>query len=399
MKDKINHLLLRFEEGDMSKIETEELLELIDQAEAQVGLAIADGLDQQVAADHLEMGEWGAVLERIVSVDRIVPKQQLFLPYLRWAAAAVVFLTLGLGYYYLQPINQNNNRTKYANDIKPGKNEAILTLADGSQISLTDVGQGELIKSKGISIVKTADGKLIYTIDSSTVKAMANHPELAYNTISTPKGGTYQVNLPDGTKVWLNAASSLKFPQTFTNLKERIVELNGEAYFEVFKNKKQPFRVFTPGFGSGRAQETEVLGTHFNISAYADDAETKTTLLEGSIQVRDPQKNNKRFAVTLLPGQQAILNNDQLNTSVVDTEEAVAWKQGTFMFANAGIESIMRKISRWYNVEIIYQGKISENNYIGTVSRFGNVTDVLDILEATKTVHFKIEGRRITVMP
>ena len=400
MKDKINHLLLRFEEGDMSKIETEELLELIDQAEAQVGLAIAGRLDQQIPTDHLETGEWANVLEKIISVDRVVPKKKLFSPYLRWVAAAAVFLTVGLGYHYLQLLNpEKAQRIPYANDIKPGKNDAVLTLADGSKISLTDARQGELIKSKGISIVKAANGQLIYTIDSAALKTGTDHPELAYNTISTPKGGEYQINLPDGTKVWLNAASSLKFPQTFANLNERRVELSGEAYFEVFKNKKQPFKVLTPGFGSGRDQETEVLGTHFNIAAYADDAETKTTLLEGSIRVKDPQKSNKRDAIILVPGQQAILNNNQWNTIHVDTEEAIAWKRGTFMFANADIETIMRKISRWYNVEVVYQGKISESNYLGTVSRFSKVSDVLDILEATKTVHFKIEGRRITVMP
>ncbi|MBE9601808.1 FecR family protein [Pedobacter sp. MC2016-24] len=400
MKDKINHLLLRFEEGDMSKIETEELLELIDQAEAQVGLAIAEGLDQQIPTDHLKAGEWANVLEKIISVDRVVPKKKLFSPYLRWVAAAAVFLTVGLGYHYLQLVHPENTQPiPYANDIKPGKNDAVLTLADGSKISLTDARQGELIKSKGISIVKAANGQLIYTIDSSALKTGTDHPELAYNTISTPKGGEYQINLPDGTKVWLNAASSLKFPQTFANLNARRVELSGEAYFEVFKNKKQPFKVLTPGFGSGREQETEVLGTHFNISAYADDAETKTTLLEGSIRVKDPQKSNKRDAIILVPGQQAILNNNQWNTINVDTEEAIAWKRGTFMFANADIETIMRKISRWYNVEVVYQGKISESNYLGTVSRFSKVSDVLDILEATKTVHFKIEGRRITVMP
>jgi transmembrane sensor len=400
MKDKINHLLLRFEQGDMSDIETEELLGLIDQAEAQVGLAISERLDQQMPANHLDMGEWEAVLEKIVSVDRVVPKKKLVVPYLRWAAAAVLFLTMGLGYHFLQQSKlKNSPGSKYTNDIKPGKNDAVLTLADGSKISLTDARQGELIKSKGISIVKAANGQLIYTIDSAALKTGTDHPELAYNTITTPKGGEYQINLPDGTKVWLNAASSLKFPQTFTHLNERRVELSGEAYFEVFKNKKQPFKVLTPGFGGGRAQETEVLGTHFNISAYADDAETKTTLLEGSIRVKDPQKSSKRDAVILVPGQQAILSNDQWNTINVDTEEAIAWKRGTFMFANADIESIMRKISRWYNVEVVYQGKISESNYLGTVSRFSKVSDVLDILEATKTVHFKIEGRRITVMP
>lgn len=392
-------MLLRFEQGDMSSTEIDELLELMDHAESQVEEAIAQQLEHQVPAVNMDMGEWATVLESIVAVDRISAKRTLRLSFAKWAAAAVLLITLGFAaYFYLQPGRQSKG-TDYAGQITPGKNDAVLTLADGSKISLTDAGNGELVKAPGVRIVKSADGSLIYTVDTTGLEQSSNTANLVYNTISTPRGGEYQVNLPDGTKVWLNAASSLKFPQSFRNLKERRVELNGEAYFEVSKRKNQPFIVASADFGHDRAQEIEVLGTHFNISAYADDVATKTTLLEGSVRVREVRSSGNPNTAILVPGQQAVIGNGKLSTLMVDTEEAIAWKNGNFIFDNADIESIMRRVSRWYNVEVVYQGKIPEANFMGTVSRFSNVSEILDILEATKTVHFKIEGRRITVMP
>lgn len=397
MNNRINYLLLRFEEGKLSKAEVAELLELTDSREPEVADTIAEMINVQVPSVVTENEDWNALLERVVSVDKRGSQRTISLPFIRWAAAAAILMTIGIGFWFYGPeSSQDTINPRYANDIAPGGNDAVLTLADGSKISLTDADQGELLNTSGVSIVKAADGQLVYTLDADKKR---NDDELKFNTITTPRGGQYQVNLPDGTKVWLNAASVLKFPTTFANLKDRKVELNGEAYFEVAKNKKQPFKVLSTIGDGHRAQEIEVLGTHFNINAYDDEPETKTTLLEGAVKVSNKGNIQAKDDIILSPGQQAVLNNQKLKTHTVDTEEVVAWKNGNFVFANEGIESIMRKISRWYNVEVIYQGKITDNDFVGTVPRFKNVSEALAILELTKTVHFKVDGRRIIVMP
>nr|WP_121273539.1 FecR family protein [Pedobacter schmidteae] len=398
MKERINDLLLKFEKGTLTEAEKAELLALSDDNELQLSNAITEMIDRQVPGEIARTGNWEAVVEKIVRVDKPVAKKVKTISLFKWISAAAILFTLGIGYwYYTQATSQNDlNKSRYANDVPPGGNEAILTLADGSKISLTDAAKGELLNKQGVRIVKTKDGQLVYTVDPG----MARTDEVVvFNTITTPRGGQYQINLPDGTKVWLNAASALKFPTTFANLKERRVELSGEAYFEVSKNKQQPFKVLSSAADKGRAQETEVLGTHFNINAYEDEDETKTTLLEGAVKVAALQNANKKHDMVLSPGQQAVLSNSGLKTMTVDTEEAIAWKNGNFMFANEGIESIMRKLARWYNIEVVYQGKITDKDFVGTVPRFKNISEALTILELTNNVHFKIEGRRVTVMP
>ena len=213
---------------------------------------------------------------------------------------------------------------------------------------------------------------------------------LAYNTITTPKGGQYQVTLMDGTRVWLNAASSLHYPTVFKG-SERSVQLTGEAYFEVAKNSKMPFRVTSNG------QVTEVLGTHFNINSYPDEQGTTTTLLEGSVRILNAKSD---AAILLKPGQQSGSDaSGKIKVANVNPEQFVAWKDGKFIFTNANIESIMRQVSRWYNVEIEYKGDASKEKFGGRTSRFTNVAELLEILELTDHVQFEIEGRRIIVMP
>ncbi|HWW40381.1 FecR family protein, partial [Pedobacter sp.] len=199
----------------------------------------------------------------------------------------------------------------------------------------------------------------------------------------------YQLKLPDGTLVWLNSASSLRFPTQFAG-KERSVELDGEAYFEVAKNKEMPFKVHV------RAMEVRVLGTHFNVMAYDDEESISTTLLEGSVKV-----SNALQTAVIRPGQQASLKKSSgiLGVEEVNTVEAIAWKNGKFLFADEDIETIMRRISRWYNVEVEYRGNLSDKNFAGSISRYENVSEVLKMLELTGTIHFKVEGRRIIVMP
>ncbi|WP_295796807.1 FecR family protein [Mucilaginibacter sp.] len=298
------------------------------------------------------------------------------------AAAILVFASVGLyllyNHYPGRPQQIVNNKI-YKNDIAPGGNKAILTLADGSKLVLNNSKNGALATQAGIQIVKQ-DSTLSY-------KATAgSKSQAAYNTITTPYGGQYQLVLADGTKVWLNAASSLRYPTSFTG-KDRSVELTGEAYFEVAKNKNQPFNVKTA------TQTVQVLGTHFNVNAYSDEKAVKTTLLEGSVKVSSATAN-----VMISPGQQSALakNGLFLIDKDLDTDEIVAWKNGVFQFNEADIQTIMRQIARWYNIDVEFKGTIPANTYHGKISRNSNVSQVLKILELSG-INFTIEGRKITV--
>lgn len=400
MKEQVKQLLGKFEKETLSAAESRQLLELTGMEAEAVLEGISDMMLEEEESSPKMTGDlvWSGMLTKIVGIDKpaVITRKPLLVRF-RWLAAAVVLLTLSVGLYFYRQVVPEPAKVfpeHVRADIAPGGNKAILILADGSEISLTDAENGALARQAGITIRKTAEGQVIY--DAGAASGSENevsNGQPKYNTIATPRGGQYQVNLPDGTKVWLNAASALTFPQSFRKLKERHVVLNGEAYFEVAKNKHQPFKVMTTvrPDQEGREQVIEVLGTHFNVNAYQDEESIVTTLLEGSIRL-----NNK---LTLKPNQQSIFAYDHFHVIPADTEEAVAWKNGYFMFANEDLRSIMRKISRWYNVEIVYQGKTTDNTFIGTVSRFKEVSEVLNILELTKTVHFKIEGRKITVMP
>ncbi len=313
------------------------------------------------------------------------------------AAAAVILITLSVALFYT---NKNtfissgkSDFSKY--DQKPGGNHAVLTLADGSEIELTDATVGKIAEQAGLSIQQTADGQIVYEVASTAKSTGENGVEAGSNMVSTPKGGQYQVNLPDGTKVWLNASSSLKFPTAFTDNNKRIVTLTGEGYFEVAKST-MPFIVKT------KDQEVEVLGTHFNISSYTNDIETKTTLLEGKVkveQLNDVSAVHTADGIVLKPGQQASLKAGQLNVKSVDVAAEIAWKNGYFIFKDEDVRSIMRKIERWYNVEVVYAKDFQNRSFEGSISRFKNVSEVLRKFELTGNIHFKMEERRITVMP
>lgn len=308
------------------------------------------------------------------------------------AAAIIIIISVGTLFYkdYLKKSEAKYAVSEAKNDISPGGNIATLTLADGRKISLTDAKNGHLAEQSGIKISKTADGQLVYNIANNENSSQS----LSYNTIETPAGGQYQVILPDGSKVWLNSASSLRYPVRFTG-NERKVEISGEAYFEVAHNNKMPFRVINSN------QTVEVLGTHFNIMAYPDESSTNTTLLEGSVKII---KENKSKIIS--PGQQTRVKNGNIDVASVDVTQAIAWKEGYFMFKNEDIQSIMRQISRWYNLEVKYEGQIPERVFGAKISRARNVSEVLEILESTGSIHFKIipgdaqgKERRIIVMP
>ncbi len=307
------------------------------------------------------------------------------------AAAAIVLVTsYGIYLYHQAGLEVPQHVENEKADIEPGGNRATLTLADGRKINLNEARKGELADQSGIKVTKTADGQIVYTLTNSDTEST----NLSYNTIETPYGGQYQVNLPDGSRVWLNSASSLKYPVRF-NSRERKVEITGEAYFEIAKNPEIPFRV------KNANQTIEVLGTHFNVMSYTNEGTINTTLIEGSVRILS-SKGNK----TLTPGQQARNGNNGIDVVEVDTEEVVAWKNGYFIFKSEDVQSIMRQIARWYDVDIEIQGDISEKTFGGRISRSRNVSEVLEVLESTGSLKFKIinggshgNERRIVAMP
>ena len=334
-----------------------------------------------------------------------MPVRKLYTSY-RVAIAASVLFVLSVGLYFYYNNWQFANRfTK--NDIAPGKNSATLTLADGRKIRLSDAINGELVKEAGIRITKTKDGQIVYTLVApGEIASQARNDELgsslrdevkqSLNTLSTAKGETYQIILPDKSVVWLNAASSLKYPASFESLKERKVVLDGEAYFEIAHNAKQPFRVQT------NAQIIEDIGTAFNVNSYEDESNVKTTLVEGSVAISSLRGGTPKQStpdVILKPGEQAVNSGSQLRVIHADIEEAVAWKNGDFSFKKGDdFKSAMRKIARWYNVEVVYDVSVPANIDLGGwISRKNNISKVLELIESAANVNIKLEGRRITV--
>jgi transmembrane sensor len=309
----------------------------------------------------------------------------LWLP-LTAAVAIIIIISLGLYVYKAKDVITMPAmvRVRHMNDVAPGGNKAVLTLANGSTVILDNAKNGTLANQGSISIRKLEDGQLTY--DASKLQTATQNSQLtAYNTVSTPRGGEYQVVLPDGTRVWLNAASSLRFPVSFS-ASERKVELKGEAYFEVAKDITKPFHVAVNG------TQVEVLGTHFNIMAYEDENSIKTTLLEGSVKISKGERSE-----IIKPGQQAIVN-ENIKVAMVDTENVVAWKNGLTVFRNADIKSIMRQISRWYDVEVVYNGEVPDRLFTGKIPRNANISKIFRVLELNN-IHFKVENKKITVIP
>jgi ferric-dicitrate binding protein FerR (iron transport regulator) len=318
------------------------------------------------------------------------------------AAVASVIIMLGASFFFFNTGRFGSadqvKHIRYANDIAPGKNTATLTLANGKTIKLSGSKEGVVINASQLNY---ADGtKLLKDGSDLVADAGKRSGEM---TIATPRGGTYQIILQDGTKVWLNAASSIAFPAKFERSGARKVKLSGEAYFKVAKvtlaedgiSTRQVFKVVT------EHQEVEVLGTHFNINSYTDEYDTRTTLLEGAVRVTPLNTGGELSGQgrVMQPGEQAALLGSNISIYKIDTEEAISWKKGYFLFNEEPLPSIMRKISRWYDVEVSYTSDMQSVKFEGTVSRFKNVSEILRKFELTGKVHFEIEGRRITVMP
>lgn len=330
-------------------------------------------------------------LESKKKLDRYMqPKQKFRLwPAISSAAAIVIVTVLALIYMANQK-ERIQLASSTQRDVAPGGNKAILTLADGREIALTDAGDGTVAEQAGIAITKTKDGQLIYRMrqngQSSSVDPSTGSE--VYNTIATPAGGQYQVILPDGTKVWLNALSSLKYSVTLGKGKQRNVALQGEGYFEVAHDKHRPFIVKTD------QQNVEVLGTYFNVNNYIDEEHASTTLIQGSVKVY-----NNRYSRVIKPGQQAQFESTgQIKIVPVNTEQVVAWKNGVFSFKRAGLETVMRQIARWYNVEVTYEGDVPEISFTGKIYRNVNLQEALRSIGYIG-VQYSVENRKVIIKP
>lgn len=293
----------------------------------------------------------------------------------RIAASLILIGSIAAGFYFLNGA-QKDSANQLA--VVPGGNKAILTLANGKKIIL-DTAHRILSKEEDITV---SNGIISY----DKFRAVFGSDELEYNIVETPRGGTYRISLSDGTKVWLNSASKLRYPIVYSK-GERVVELEGEAYFEVAKDRDHPFKVKCKG------QVVEVLGTHFNVNSYDDEPFVKTTLLEGSVVV-----STAKNKIRLKPMQESINSKGELSgRQTRDAAQAVAWKNGYFQFDDDDLESVMRQISRWYDVEVVFAGKPSNKKFNGIISRSKDIKMALEVMEATGNISFKMEGRKLIV--
>jgi len=370
-KDDIKEVLKRVESGNCTpeeeKIAKRWLFQLNNDKEI-------DLTEKQLNAASAKM--WAAI-RRGSRVERRYAGMTLW-P--RIAIAALTLLFIGAGFFYFR--NQTHNQVTVAlNDIEPGKQGATLTLADGKKIRLADVLNGKLVEQGGVIIRKAADGQLVYELSGSGTGTQQ------INTISTANAETYQVKLPDGSMVWLNAASSLTYSPALTEDGIRKVKLLGEAYFEVAKDKLHPFIVQTKG------QDIQVLGTHFNVNAYANEPALVTTLLEGAVKITAGSVKK-----LLKPGEQSVNADGVIDISEANVDKAMDWKNDEFYVNHVNFKTAMRKIARWYNVEIVYNSSVPDDMEIGGwVSRNEKLSSVLHSIESAGIVHFKVEGRKIYI--
>jgi transmembrane sensor len=345
---------------------------------------------------------WQQMLQTVLQQQEVaapapVRRMQVFSK-IAIAAAVVVCMSL-IAWWWLQKGSGKQAATSSiatTADVMPGKNGAILTLSNGQQLVLDSANNGSLTTQPGLQIVKH-DSMIAY----GPLPNKERTTEVAYNTLSTPRGRQFQVVLSDGTKVWLNASSSIHYPAVFDG-KERVVEVTGEAYFEVAAltpkggKEKMPFIVKIKT-SSGNDGRVEVLGTHFNINAYDDEAAIKTTLLEGSVKT---SIGNGQSAI-LKPGEQAVLSGANSPLTIhhsPDLDQVMAWKNGYFQFERADIQTVMRQIARWYDVEIKYEGPVTKDKFGGSIPRDATLSQVLHALEQS-LVHFTIQGKKVIVTP
>lgn len=389
---RLHYLLDKYVLSTLSLSEEKELFTLLDSNvyDEQVNEYLRASWPQMSQGQELTADSSQKILAAITGehTEALLVKRSFSKKYWSVAAAAILLIaSFGLYKFYTitdEPVQiaQKKLPSKYTNDVAAGTNGAILKLADGSIVVLDSIPNGTVSTQGSMNLVK--DGSTLnYVQTNNTIANTAG-----FNTIETPNGRQFSLMLGDGTKVWLNAASSIHFPVNFSG-DERKVEITGEAYFEVAKNKHKPFKV------SANGSEVEVLGTHFNVNSYADENTLNTTLLEGSVKVSHAGNN-----ALLTPGQQAQVNLKGSISKInhVNITEVVAWKNNAFSFNNTDLKKLMRQLSRWYDVEIVYKNESADPvRFNGEISRSVTLSNVLKMLELTGEVSFSIEGKRIIV--
>lgn len=412
MTGSIQKLYNAWLQGHASEAERQELMRLLALPEnKELALAL---ISQAIESDELNAADGPVLssdrldllLQSIVSVDAVQeppasvagsPVRFLRRPWLRYAAAVLLLLGLGAFYYFfLSPAGKKGTPPVDLASIAPGRDRAVLTLSNGNTILLDSAGSGTLAQEGDVLISKTENGAIVYDAHAE------NDGEVMMNTMTTPRGGQYQLTLPDGTRVWLNAASSIRFPAAFVGDK-RVVEMTGEAYFEVKKDKSRPFYVRI-----NNQAEVEVTGTSFNINAYDDEPNINTTLVEGSVNMwAGLQEKGKSGEVSLVPGQQGRMSHTTSSAIAVskgDVEKATAWKNGSFNFEGSSLKDAMRQLARWYDIEVVYdegllKKGIQHSTLVGGISRDLRLADVLEVLSVLG-LHFRMEeGRRLVLLP
>ncbi len=375
-----NFLYEKFERGACSDKEIDELLAFEDD------FAMFDQEWQLVMGDKKATREliFNKLSGNIVQERKLKIRNNKLI--FAIAAAFLLFVSISLILFLpKQDLTQQLSSLKNLNKILPGKDQAILKMANGTSVILDEIKTGETLKYGNLNVTKTSNGEITYVANAN----VANESADGFNEITTPRGGQFSIVLEDGSKVWLNANSSLRFPKNFAK-QQRKVELKGEGYFEISKNAIRPFYV------EANNATIKVLGTHFNISNYAEDNFTKTTLLEGSVEMTAMGSTER-----LVPNQEAAYKRDSKNIEVKNApyaQDAIAWKEGVFMFRDENIQSIMQKISRWYDVDVIYNKEALNEQFSGSISKYQNIDKVLKQLQLTGSLNFKVEGRRIYVM-
>jgi ferric-dicitrate binding protein FerR (iron transport regulator) len=400
---RLDYLIRQYMTNTCTKEEMDELL-AASAEKADIGLLKQalkknwDNLKEDISPDSVDWEKrFEEMMESIHQIpDRRVARRSFANRNWRKIAAAV-FILIGCGLIWrFVHFKNNNSPLQYASqannaDIQPGSNKAVLTLANGSKIVLDNAQKGTVARQGNTQVIKINGGLIAYS--SHQRSQITDHrSQIEYNTINTPRGGQYEVILPDGSKVWLNAASSLTFPTAFTG-NERKVILSGEGYFEI-----KPLSTTSEGSMPFRVQVNKlivnVLGTGFNVMAYQDENNITTTLINGSVKLEFEHKQT-----LLKPGQQSLINNinGNMQVSVADTAAVLAWKEGFFRFDNTDLKSIMRQISRWYNVDIHYADDVSDRTFTGMMPRTVSLSHILEVLTLSN-VHFKVEGKMITVL-
>jgi transmembrane sensor len=397
LSDQLNEAILHYQQGVATAAE-KQLVEDFYSSFEQDNTIVDVGITGD--RNNLEKESLALIQARIAQQRNIAPVVKVRpLKKLGIAAAILLIVTAGM-YWWLKPSPAHPLPPIAKTDVAPGGNKAVLTLSDGRQIVLNDMANGILASQDGVQIVKADSGQLVYNTGTAATNTVA------YNTLATPRGGQYQLSLPDGTKVWLNAGSSIRYPVVF-NGSERNVEITGEAYFEVSPlltsppdgggGKKIPFIVnILPSFGGAGGGRVEVLGTHFNINAYDDEEVVKTTLLEGSVKVVSQSSIGNRqsaktdeFSAVLKPGQQAELSrahsrftiaDSRLKIREVDVEQAVAWLHGELSMKYIDVAAFMRQVSRWYDIDVVFEGEIPKMSFSGSISKTVNLSLVLKAL-------------------